>query len=205
MLIRRLWRLIDDTEIDKGYWQSVADENFSRLRIGSVVILLLEILVISYAALVFNELLYLPILLIPLCSLNIVMWLLATKGIFCKTHSKQALVYFNVLVVLCAGGLWNIVMQGTPQAIPIFMFMVFFVAAAFIIRPKHSLLLFLGSETVFLVSVLRYPSEGLNQPSNVINSILVVILAWTISVMSYRGHQMLYRDKKVIGVLIHIV
>lgn len=197
MLIKRLWSSIDDPHVDKEYWDVVINENFFRLYIGSAVIVLAEVLTISYVVLVIKEFLYLPFVLIPLCSFNLLMWFISLRRLV-HPRVKRALVGVNVLAGLFIGGIWNMVMQGTPQAVPIYMFVVFFVAAAFIIRPKNFLLLLLCSESVFLASVLRYPSQGLSQAADIINSVLVVVLAWTISAMLFRGHQVSYQHNKVI-------
>ncbi|MDP3487171.1 MAG: hypothetical protein Q8S19_04465 [Bacillota bacterium] len=110
MLIRKLWNSIDDPQVESGYWHVVINENFFRLYEGSVVILLAEILTISYVVLIIKEFLYLPFVLIPLCSFNVLMWFLSRRRLV-HTRVKQALVGLNVLTGLCIGGIWNIVMQ----------------------------------------------------------------------------------------------
>jgi len=59
----------------KLYEKATAEENYYRLCIASVIVLVLEVMTVMYATFVIGETLYLPFIMIALCTFNILVQL----------------------------------------------------------------------------------------------------------------------------------
>jgi len=172
----------------------ITDENYRRLYQASIIILTVGTITAVYFLLVLKRPLYLAYVIIPLSLVNIGLWHVSMLG----DWARKALIYINIVVPLVVGGLWNVLLRGTPLALPSYMFMITFVAGVFLLRPQTTLAFFAASQALFLWSLHQYPfhDEWL-QSSYILHAVVFTVLAWVLSGMLFRANNKLIQEKRL--------
>ncbi|MGF7057527.1 sensor histidine kinase [Brassicibacter mesophilus] len=193
----------------KEFSEEILEANLIKEGKISIILLFLNILLIifdctflidewSYRP-AYKYLFYSHVCIVVFLSLFILLFHLRNKTIFTRISCFTRILELGCIVINL---MWCVFLSVNAQLIhnqiSAYIIGVFYVASALTINPFYSLIIYVSTYLFFIIGLLRVQDDPAHLIGNIVNSLFILILAFTISKFRYNAYITDFINRKII-------